>query len=242
VLQAHSPTVKETMGWYGKLIGAVLGAIIGRGLLGAIVGFVIGHQFDRKAGRTSRAARPGAVPSRDLQTLFFRATFQVMGHVAKADGRITEKEIEAARAAMRRFSLSDADVQRAIGLFTEGKSPDFELEDTLEAFRDHGETARTVDAELDGADAHLAALAIKQAQGDLIANVAFDPNLVFRFLIYGDFDLDGDSDQVDFGLLQRCLQRRYQSISRQHSQQDQEGVDHSPRVAMKQGQLVPCCP
>ena len=34
-------------GWYGKLIGAVLGAIIGRGLLGAIVGFLIGHQFDR---------------------------------------------------------------------------------------------------------------------------------------------------------------------------------------------------
>jgi DnaJ like chaperone protein len=136
VLQAHSPTVKETMGWYGKLIGAVLGAIIGRGLLGAIVGFVIGHQFDRKAAGTSRPARSGGVPSRDLQTLFFRATFQVMGRVAKADGRVTEQEIEAARATMRRFSLSDADVQRAINLFTEGKSPDFELEDTLEAFRD----------------------------------------------------------------------------------------------------------
>jgi len=136
VLQAHSPTVKETMGWYGKLIRAVLGAIIGRGLLGAIVGFVIGHQFDRKAAGTSRPARSGGVPSRDLQTLFFRATFQVMGRIAKADGRVTEQEIEAARATMRRFSLSDADVQRAINLFTEGKSPDFALEDTLEAFRD----------------------------------------------------------------------------------------------------------
>jgi DnaJ like chaperone protein len=136
VLQAHSPTVKEAMGWYGKLIGAVLGAIIGRGLFGAIVGFIIGHQFDRRAGGTTRPARPRTVPSRDLQSLFFRATFQVMGHVAKADGRVTEQEIEAARATMRRFSLSDADVQRAIGLFTEGKSPDFALEDTLEAFRD----------------------------------------------------------------------------------------------------------
>jgi len=28
-LQPDSPTVKEAMGWYGKLIGAVLGAIIG---------------------------------------------------------------------------------------------------------------------------------------------------------------------------------------------------------------------
>src|SRR5512139_1409098 len=132
VLQGPSPTVKETMGWYGKLIGAVLGAIIGRGLFGAIVGFLIGHQFDRKAAGARRA---GAVPSRDLQVIFFRATFQVMGHVAKADGRVTEQEIDAARATMRRFSLSEADVRRAIDLFTEGKSADFPLEDTLGEFR-----------------------------------------------------------------------------------------------------------
>jgi DnaJ like chaperone protein len=120
------------MGWYGKLIGAVLGAIIGRGLFGAIVGFLIGHQFDRKAAGARRA---GAVPSRDLQVIFFRATFQVMGHVAKADGRVTEQEIDAARHTMRRFSLSDADVRRAIDLFNQGKSADFPLEDALGEFR-----------------------------------------------------------------------------------------------------------
>ena len=130
-MQAHSPTVKEAMGWYGKLIGAVLGAIIGRGLLGAIVGFLIGHQFDRRSG----VGRPGrAVPPRELSLLFFRATFQVMGHVAKADGRVTEQEIDAARATMRRFSLSEADVRRAIDLFTEGKAPDFPLEYVLGEF------------------------------------------------------------------------------------------------------------
>jgi len=120
------------MGWYGKLIGALLGAIIGRGLLGAIVGFVIGHQFDRRPVGRRRA---GAGPSRELQAVFFRTTFQVMGHVAKADGRVTEQEIDAARATMRRFSLSDADVRRAIELFTEGKSPGFPLEDALGALR-----------------------------------------------------------------------------------------------------------
>jgi DnaJ like chaperone protein len=132
VLQAHSPTVKETMGWYGKLIGAVLGAIIGRGLLGAIVGFLIGHQFDRKAASARRGA---GTPSRDFQVLFFRATFQVMGHVAKADGRVTEQEIDAARTTMRRFSLGEADVRRAISLFTEGKAPEFPLEDVLGELR-----------------------------------------------------------------------------------------------------------
>ena len=120
------------MGWYGKLIGAVLGAIIGRGLLGAIVGFLIGHQFDRQS---AGARRRGGLPSRDFQMLFFRATFQVMGHVAKADGRVTEQEIDAARATMRRFSLGEADVRRAIDLFTEGKSADFPLEDALDELR-----------------------------------------------------------------------------------------------------------
>ena len=120
------------MGWYGKLIGAVLGAIIGRGLFGAIVGFLIGHQFDRRAGAARRA---GTLAPRELSLLFFRATFQVMGHVAKADGRVTEQEIDAARATMRRFSLSGADVQRAIELFTAGKAPGFPLEVVLGEFR-----------------------------------------------------------------------------------------------------------
>jgi DnaJ like chaperone protein len=139
VLQAHSPTVKEAMGWYGKLIGAALGAIIGRGLLGAIVGFVIGHLYDSRVAADRRqrpGPRPGGtVPPADLQAAFFRATFQVMGHVAKADGRVTEQEIDAARDAMRRFSLGEREMRRAIELYTEGKASDFPLEDSLATLR-----------------------------------------------------------------------------------------------------------
>lgn len=120
------------MGWYGKLIGAVLGAIIGRGLFGAIVGLLIGHQFDRRA-QTSRTRIAG--DPRALQLAFFRATFQVMGHAAKADGRVTAQEIDAAREAMRRFSLSEQDVRRAIDLYTEGKSADFALDEVLGELR-----------------------------------------------------------------------------------------------------------
>lgn len=126
------------MGWYGKLIGAALGAIIGRGLLGAIVGFVIGHLYDSRVAADRRARpgpRPGGAPPADLQAAFFRATFQVMGHVAKADGRVTEQEIDAARDAMRRFSLGEREMRRAIELYTEGKAADFPLEDVLGTLR-----------------------------------------------------------------------------------------------------------
>jgi DnaJ like chaperone protein len=132
-------------GWYGKIIGAILGYIIGRGLLGAIIGMVLGHQFDvatkRNASGTGRSGRPGLASAEgrgdpvELRRAFFEATFQVMGHVAKSDGRVTEQEIDAAREVMRRFALNDTDRRRAVDLFTAGKREDFPLEATLERLR-----------------------------------------------------------------------------------------------------------
>jgi DnaJ like chaperone protein len=128
-------------GWYGKILGSLLGFIIGRGLLGAIVGFVLGHQFDL-AMRRSRVRSQSQAPAGEgrgdpeaLRRAFFEATFQVMGHIAKSDGRVSEQEIGAARAAMQRFSLGEADRRRAIELYTQGKQPDFPLEGTLERLR-----------------------------------------------------------------------------------------------------------
>jgi DnaJ like chaperone protein len=127
-------------GWYGKIIGAILGFIIGRGFLGAIIGLVLGHQFDLagKRGALGRRNGTGRLPRGDtaqLRRVFFEATFQAMGHVAKSDGRVTELEIDAARDAMRRFSLTEADRLRAIELFSAGKQADFQLEDTLTNLR-----------------------------------------------------------------------------------------------------------
>jgi DnaJ like chaperone protein len=124
-------------GWYGKIIGAVLGYIVGRGLLGAIVGLVLGHQFDvaGKRNRGGSISGKGAAGPAELRRAFFEATFQVMGHVAKSDGHVTAQEIDAARDAMRRFSLQDADRQHAIEYFTAGKQPDFPLEATLARLR-----------------------------------------------------------------------------------------------------------
>ena len=64
---------------------------------------------------------------------FFRTTFQVMGHVAKADGRVSEQEIQAARAVMSQLRLNPEQVQVAIACFTEGKSAQFSLDAALAA-------------------------------------------------------------------------------------------------------------
>ncbi len=115
------------MSWTGKLVGAVVGSAFG-GPVGAVVGAFLGHQFDR--GLDDRKARDWGGVGR----VFFETTFGVMGHVAKADGRVSEAEIEAARGIMGRMRLTPAQVEEAIGLFREGKAPDWPLEARVDRF------------------------------------------------------------------------------------------------------------
>jgi DnaJ like chaperone protein len=108
------------MQWTGKLIGGALGAFLGP--VGFALGAAIGHQYDISIGRHGVRA-PGEQ--------FFRSTFRVMGHVGKADGRVTEREIEAARSVMQALRLDPTQVRLAIGFFTEGKDAAFDLEREL---------------------------------------------------------------------------------------------------------------
>ena len=112
--------------WYGKLIGAVLGLLITRSFIGAIIGAFMGHYFDvdKARGRQRRGAQA-------VQQVFFRSTFQIMGQVAKSDGRVSEQEIQAARAVMSQFRLSENDIRYAIEYFTQGKARDFPLHQAL---------------------------------------------------------------------------------------------------------------
>ncbi len=131
------------MTWWGKAVGGALGWMLG-GPLGAILGAAIGHQFDRGLERTllDTAWAPG--DRERVQSAFFTALFSVMGHMAKADGRVSEHEIDMARAVMRQMNLT-ADQQRvAIDLFRDGKRPDFPLDQVLEQFRRECRGRRTL--------------------------------------------------------------------------------------------------
>ncbi len=125
------------MVWQGKALGAVIG-VFAAGPVGALFGTFIGHLFDVQAestqGEDSDDAAPAASPAQ-VQEAFFRATFLTMGHLAKADGRVSEDEIRAARAMMSEFHLGEREVQLAIELFTRGKSRDFPLEPLLRELR-----------------------------------------------------------------------------------------------------------
>jgi DnaJ like chaperone protein len=125
------------MNWAGKIIGGVLG-LATMGPFGALLGAVIGHQFDSGAGFGSllgSARHPGGANPIQVNALFFPTTFRVMGHVAKADGRVSEQEIASARAVMRALHLNEAQMLSAMNYFGEGKQPEFQLDAALQSLR-----------------------------------------------------------------------------------------------------------
>lgn len=111
--------------WWGKIIGALIGLFRG-GLSGALIGFVLGHFADRFL-----AGFLGVGATREA---FFDALFAALGHLAKADGRVSEAEIRMAEQLMARMQISGEERQRAIRLFNEGKQPGFDLDAALRRF------------------------------------------------------------------------------------------------------------
>jgi DnaJ like chaperone protein len=90
-----------------------------------LLGVLVGHQWDQTlSGRGRRSVR-------EISRSFFEVTFEVMGQVAKVDGRVSEDEVRVARRIMQGMQLSDAQVQSAIEHFTRGKSRDYPLAERL---------------------------------------------------------------------------------------------------------------
>ena len=131
------------MPYWGKIIGTVAGLATGKVWL-ALLGLVLGHQFDVGfAERFSYFGRHGFDARLDrLPQSFIKALFQTMGHFSKADGRVTEDEIRAARALMHRLGLGPAEIRWAIEWFDSGKQQNFSLQSTLQQLR--RDTARRV--------------------------------------------------------------------------------------------------
>ena len=122
------------MSWLGKVVGGAFGFLLG-GPLGAILGASVGHQFDEGLHgiQVDEQLSPG--DQHRVQMAFFTATFSVMGHIAKADGRVTTAEINLAKRIMSELALNDEMRAAAINLFEQGKESNFPLYGVLDQFR-----------------------------------------------------------------------------------------------------------
>jgi DnaJ like chaperone protein len=118
----------------GKLIGVIVGLLLFRNPWGAIIGLILGHFYDQSVSGVRRSR--GGAGVLEIGERFFTTTFEVMGHVAKADGRVSEEEIAAARKVMAELRLNGAQIHAAIHHFSRGKSSEFDLESTMQQFVD----------------------------------------------------------------------------------------------------------
>ena len=126
--------------YWGRIIGTFVGAVVGVLLVSPVLkmlsvaaGYFAGRQFDR--GFAAQRHAFDDLGAGRLPEDFVRALFLCMGHLAKADGRVTEREIRAARLIMHRLDLTPAQVRKAIHWFDEGKRPGFPLVQTVRELR-----------------------------------------------------------------------------------------------------------
>jgi DnaJ like chaperone protein len=128
----------------GKILGTLFGFMFGR-IPGAILGFMVGHLFDK--GYSQDFNQMGGFSrfftSQDdfkKQAIFFHTLFSVMGHVAKADGKVTDAEIRLASDLMDQMGLEGDTRTEAQQAFREGKSADFPLQQIIAEFKEscHG--------------------------------------------------------------------------------------------------------
>ncbi len=103
------------------------------GPFGAVFGAALGHSFD--SGFLFNQHNSFTTHSKTIQTAFFSALFSAIGHVAKADGNVSQAEIIMAENVMQRMNLNADQKRAAIRLFNDGKRSNFPLDACLNQFR-----------------------------------------------------------------------------------------------------------
>lgn len=119
------------MQYLGKIIGVAVALMMGGGFWGVVLGFLIGHMFDRARSRRLNVF----ANQQERQSLFFSTTFEVMGHLTKSKGRVTEADIHVANLLMDRMNLHGEARTAAQHAFRVGKSDDYPLREKMRQLR-----------------------------------------------------------------------------------------------------------
>jgi DnaJ like chaperone protein len=111
------------------IIVGVIGYMI-YGFIGAFIGIYIGvllHKYFFKRLSPSNFSRLFE-NKKKLKEYFFKATFLVMGKLAKIDGVVNKREIKAAQDWMSKLKMNEAEKLNSRKYFNQGKQPDSEAE------------------------------------------------------------------------------------------------------------------
>lgn len=114
-----------------KIVGVLIGFFV-LGFLGAIIGFFIGGAIDRNIAYGAGAINPLSRALR--QSVFIETLFVLKGKLAKADGHISQDEIDHTEQVIQQLGMTAEHRKVAIDLFKKGSAPDFEIGPQLNKF------------------------------------------------------------------------------------------------------------
>ena len=111
------------MGLMGSIFGGAIGFSLG-GPLGALLGAAVGHKLGEGARGKVADLRQQA------QAAFFITSFSMLAKLAKADGQVSDEEIDLVKRFMKdQLRLSAEDQDYAIEIFRKAKDSDDTFED-----------------------------------------------------------------------------------------------------------------
>ena len=114
-----------------KFIGVIVAYLL-FGFWGGLFGFFLGSFFDRM--RTYGSGGMNPLQNAMRQAVFLETVFISMGKLAKADGHVSQAEIEHVQQFMQKLGMSSDHRLQAIALFKKGADPEFDLAATYKKF------------------------------------------------------------------------------------------------------------
>jgi DnaJ like chaperone protein len=114
-----------------KLIGFIAGYYF-FGFFGALFGLFVGSFFDRMMAYGSGGMNP--LQNALRQAVFLETVFISMGKLAKADGHVSQDEIDHVEQFMQKLGMTTEHRQQAIALFKRGADPAFDIEPAITRF------------------------------------------------------------------------------------------------------------
>ena len=114
-----------------KVIGVIAGYYF-FGFFGALIGLFIGSFIDRIRSYGTGALNP--LQNALRQAVFLETVFISMGKLAKADGHVSQHEIDHVEQFMQKLEMSAEHRKQAIALFKKGADPAFDIWPTYQRF------------------------------------------------------------------------------------------------------------
>ena len=102
------------------------------GFFGALLGWFIGSAIDRSMMYGTGGVNPLGDAMR--QAVFLETVFISMGKLAKADGHVSQDEIDHVEQFMQKLGMTPQHRQQAIALFKQGADPAFDIGPTYQRF------------------------------------------------------------------------------------------------------------